>query len=104
MEERRIPGPRGRWLVGDLAAYESDRIGWLSRSRDEYGDLVRLAPHAVAVHDAEAAYEVLAGTNRDFLLDNAVRIDQLEEIHEQLPEWMRRRRWITRAIGRHLTP
>ena len=99
-----IPGPRGRWLVGELPEYERDKVGWLTRSRETYGDVVRLAPHVVVVHDAEAAYEVLAGTNRDFLLDDAMRADQLGDLAERLPHWMRRRRWVTRAVGRHLNP
>lgn len=99
-----IPGPRGRWLVGELPEYEKDKVGWLTRSRETYGDVVRLAPHVVVVHDAEAAYEVLAGTNRDFLLDDAMRADQLGDLADRLPHWMRRRRWVTRAVGRHLTP
>lgn len=104
MDQRRIPGPRGRWLVGEMPEYDRDRVGWLDRSRDEYGDVVRLAPHVVVVHDAEAAYQVLAGTNRDFQLDDAVRADQIGDLRDRLPDWMRRRRWVTRAIGRHLTP
>lgn len=68
---RRPPGPRGRWLVGDVTAYEADSIGWLTRTRAEYGDVVRMSNDVVVVHDPQLAHQVLAGTNDAYLHDTA---------------------------------
>lgn len=68
---RRPPGPRGRWLVGDVTAYEADSIGWLTRTRAEYGDVVRMSNDVVVVHDPRLAHQVLAGTNDAYLHDTA---------------------------------
>ncbi|GAA3603948.1 hypothetical protein GCM10022419_105640 [Nonomuraea rosea] len=46
----KIPGPRGQWLVGQLLAYECDRMSWLRTNQADYGDIIRLAPHAVVVY------------------------------------------------------
>ena len=37
---RRPPGPRGRFLTGNLAAFRQDVLGFLTRSAREYGDIV----------------------------------------------------------------
>ncbi|MGA8116219.1 MAG: hypothetical protein WCA46_21385, partial [Actinocatenispora sp.] len=49
--------------------YLADRIGWLVSSRDQYGDVVRIAPDTLVTHDPEMAHEVLATTNDTYLLD-----------------------------------
>lgn len=68
---RRPPGPRGPWWVGDVTAYEADSIGWLTRTRAEYGDVVRMSNDVVVVHDPQFAHQVLAGTNDAYLHDTA---------------------------------
>src|SRR5690606_6921328 len=68
---RRPPGPRGQPFVGDLDAYQADRLGWLRRAHCEYGDLVRITPSMTVVNHPEVAHEILADTNDRFLLDTA---------------------------------
>lgn len=64
-----VPGPRGRWLVGDLENYVADRIGWLRDTKNAYGDVVRISPDTLVVHDPAVAHRVLAQTNDTFLLE-----------------------------------
>ena len=41
-ESRRAPGPRGRFLVGNLGDFRGDRlIGTMAQARARYGDVVR---------------------------------------------------------------
>ncbi len=36
------PGPKGRFLTGNLLDYSRDQLGYLTRCAREYGDVVRL--------------------------------------------------------------
>ena len=53
------PGPAGERWVGNLAAYETDRLGFLLRSRDEFGDLVAFDRRTAIVHGPELVAQVL---------------------------------------------
>jgi len=46
-----------------ISVTASGGIGWLAGRRERHGHLVRLAPGAVVVHNAQLAHEVLAATN-----------------------------------------
>jgi cytochrome P450 len=100
-----VPGPRGRWLVGDVTAYQRDRLAWLVASRERYGDVVRLSPEIVVVHDAELAHEVLAATNDTYMLDSTLRAGKRERARNEahLDEWMRTRRDVWRAVAERIT-
>jgi cytochrome P450 len=100
-----IPGPRGKWFVGDVVAYQRDRLAWLTASRDRYGDVVRLAPDIVVVHDAELAHEVLAATNETYTVDSMLRAGRRErELNEaHLRAWMPVRRDVWLAIADRIT-
>lgn len=63
MRQGTIPGPKGRWLVGDTLEYERDRLGWLLRTRENYGDIVRLAPGVVVLHDPQVIHSVLTSAS-----------------------------------------
>lgn len=97
MRNASVPGPPGRWLVGSVIEYDQDRIGWLTSTKDRYGDVVRLAPDITVLHDPADIHQVLAATNRDYILDNALepgrRFDQRAQA--ALQDWMdiRRRTW-----------
>ncbi len=100
-----IPGPRGKWLVGDVVAYQRDRIAWLVGNRDTYGDIVRLAPGTAVVHDAELAHEILAATDDSYTIDSMLRAGrrqrELNEAH--LRQWMRVRRGVWRTVAERVT-
>ncbi|HEY0094530.1 MAG TPA: cytochrome P450, partial [Archangium sp.] len=41
-DARRIPpGPRGHWLLGNLPERRADPLGFFTRGRERYGDVVR---------------------------------------------------------------
>ncbi len=58
----RPPGPRGSRLSGNLADYDADRLGFLTRVQQEYGDVVRFGPHTTIVFDSADVAEVLGGS------------------------------------------
>lgn len=105
MARSTVPGPRGQWLVGDVVAYQRDRLGWLAASRERYGDVVRLAPGTVVVHDAELAHRVLATTNETFTVDSVLRSGRRERrrLEAHLEEWMRVRRGVWRSVAERVT-
>jgi cytochrome P450 len=94
MVRTRPPGPRGQWLIGDVRGYEADRMGWLRRTRDEYGDVVRLAPDTIVVHHRVTAHSVLASTNDAFLLDTSLLAGRRHRrrAHAGLDAWQTTRR------------
>lgn len=106
MTETGIPGPRGQWLVGQLPAYERDRMSWLRTNQAGYGDIIRLAPHAVVVLDPDAAQQIFTQTNDTYMLDNAIVVSRRARAVQEarLPVLMRRRRLASRAMVNHLTP
>ncbi|MGO4257595.1 hypothetical protein [Marmoricola sp. RAF53] len=62
----RPPGPRGRWFIGNLQAYEQDRLGFLMRSREAHGGVVSLGRHTTVIHDPDTAVAVLG--SEDFVI------------------------------------
>lgn len=98
---QRIPGPPGLPFIGSTLAYDTDPLGWLTSTRAKYGDVVRLDPATVVVHDPVLIHEVLRSTNDEFLLDNALDGGRRgrEALLAGLPEWMRTRRYLGRAAN-----
>jgi cytochrome P450 len=105
MASTTAPGPRGKPLVGDILAYESDRVGWLARNRDRYGDVVRLSPKMVAVHRPELAHRVLAATNDEYTIDALLKSTAREwrALQAYLAEWMQVRREVWKSVSERLT-
>ncbi|RSM77796.1 cytochrome P450 [Kibdelosporangium aridum] len=99
-----IPGPRGQWLVGDVVAYQRDRIGWLTRTKERYGDFVRLSPGAIVVHDPETAHSILAATNDAYLLDTALSSGNRarRRLLDSTPDWMATRRDVWHGFAAQL--
>ncbi|WP_329110732.1 cytochrome P450 [Micromonospora sp. NBC_01699] len=67
----RPPGPRGHWLMGNIPEYDADRIGFLRRNHEEYGDVFSYDERAVFVIDPDLTHDVLARTNTDFITELA---------------------------------
>jgi unspecific monooxygenase len=92
-------------LVGDVSAYEADSIGWLTRTRAEYGDVVRMSNDVVVVHDPQLAHQVLAGTNNAYLhdtSDDAGKRGQ-ERAAASVGQEMSTRRGVFHTFADHLT-
>lgn len=64
----RPPGPRGQLLVGNLRAYEEDRLGFLLRARDRYGDVVAFDDRTTIINGGALSQALLLDRGRDFAL------------------------------------
>ncbi|GAB3146252.1 cytochrome P450 [Micromonospora sonneratiae] len=97
-----MPGPRGLPYVGSALDYEDDPLGWMIGTRAEYGDVVRLDPESIVVHDPRLVHHVLVETNADFILDNSFVGGRRgrQELLAGLPEWMSVRRYLNRGVVR----
>jgi cytochrome P450 len=65
----RPPGPKGHWLLGNLAEFRRDLLGFFTRCAREYGDLVALRLGTRHVHLAshpDFVEQVLVTENRKF--------------------------------------
>lgn len=100
----RIPGPKGKWLIGDVLEFEKDPIGWLERTKRDYGDAVRLDPDTVVMHHPQAVHRLLSWTNGAVILDNALLDERASQrdLLARLPEWMAVRRDTLRSLHRNL--
>ncbi|GIL25778.1 cytochrome P450 [Actinocatenispora comari] len=63
---RALPGPRGSALAGNERAYQHDRIGFLQRCQQQYGDVFRLDAGTVVVCDPDRARRILADSQQRF--------------------------------------
>ncbi|MFC0626697.1 cytochrome P450 [Kribbella deserti] len=98
----RVPGPRGLPFVGAILDFEDDPLGWMVRTREKYGDVVRLDSSMVVVHDPAIAHEVLRTTNDEYMLDNRLEASKRgqQELLDGLPSWMDARRYLARGVSR----
>jgi cytochrome P450 len=104
------PGPRGRWLVGNLLEFRKDVLGFLERCREEFGHMVSVRlgnKRLVLVSDPAAVEEVLVTKNHDFGKHFGVRL--LEPVLGNgllLSEgdfWLHQRRLVQPAFSRRMT-
>lgn len=54
-----LPGPRGGRLSGNVGAFESDRLAFLTQASADFGGLVRFDGATTIVNDVELALEIL---------------------------------------------
>jgi cytochrome P450 len=99
------PGPRGRWLAGNLPEYRRDRLGFLTRCARDYGDMValRFGPHKLLlVSDPRLIEEVLAAKSGLFIKHFALRLTPILLGRGLLTSegdfWMRQRRLVQPAF------
>lgn len=99
-----IPGPKGKWLIGDAMEFDKDPVGWMLRTKPIYGDVVRLDNETIVVHDPGLINQVFAETNNDFLLDNATVSGSKgrEILLEGLKQWMQSRKYLGKALNRNI--
>lgn len=85
----RPPGPRGLKIIGNIEAFEEDRLGFLLDCRDKYGDVVRFSDRVTIIFGADLVNEVLVNTNSTYAItDNFL----LEEVSTDLVgKWMHAR-------------
>lgn|GEM_PF-2493805 len=63
---RALPGPRGSALAGNERTYQHDRVGFLRRCQQQYGDVFRLDAGTVVVCDPDRARRILADSQHQF--------------------------------------
>ncbi len=93
------PGPKGRFLIGNLQEYDRDHLGFLIRCAREYGDVVRfniLNVWVYALNHPDHIDYVLVRNNRNFIKSRRSR-EQLRFLGEGLLTsegsfWRRQRR------------
>ena len=93
------PGPKGRFLTGNLREYDRDQLGFLTRCAREYGDVVRfniLKVWVYALNHPDHIDHVLVRNNRNFIKSRRTR-EQLRFLGEGLLTsegrfWRRQRR------------
>jgi len=92
----RPPGPRGHWLMGNIPAYEADRIGFLQRCHREYGDVFSFDERTIFVADPELVHEVLADPHGGFVTELAPFSSgrDLDRAARQAGSWMSARRTV----------
>ncbi|MEV6725652.1 cytochrome P450 [Streptomyces xanthochromogenes] len=61
-----IPGPAGDTYLGNLHAFSSDPLGFLTSCAREYGDVVRLGDHNVLLTGPELVERMLVDRGGDF--------------------------------------
>src|SRR4051812_28449219 len=73
------PGPKPRWLGGNLAAFRRDRLGFLTECARTYGDVValRFGPRRMmVVNHPDLVEEVLVANNRHYIKHFALRMTE----------------------------
>ena len=72
-----IPGPKGRWLGGNLRDFSDDRLAFLDRCFRDFGDVVpiRFAHRRLVVFNhPDMVEEILVTRNRQFIKHFALRL------------------------------
>ncbi|WP_020518727.1 cytochrome P450 [Catelliglobosispora koreensis] len=92
-----IPGPKGRWLIGDTLTYEQDRIGWLHGAWDTYGDIVQLAPKVVVIYHPAEIQRVLASPDA---VPGHAAMTGGRSLTSTLPQWTQTRRALWHELDR----
>jgi cytochrome P450 len=62
IEARPIPGPKGQFILGSARAFQEDKLGFLRRCAEEFGDVFRFSVgpvSAVVVNDLDVVHEIL---------------------------------------------
>jgi cytochrome P450 len=101
------PGPKGRFFRGNLPDFARDRLGFLSRCKQEYGDYfsLRFGPkRIVVISDPAGIEEVLVTHSRNFTKHFALRLNPLLLGNGLLTSegdfWLRQRRLAQPAFQR----
>lgn len=103
----RPPGPRGHWLWGNIAAFQTDRLGYMTEAAREYGGIVylRFAYRKVwLVTEPSVIESVLVTQARQFRKHFALRINPVVLGNGLLTSegdfWLRQRRLAQPAFAR----
>ena len=105
-----IPGPRGRWLAGNLPEFRAGMLPFFERCRYEYGKVAafRLGPkRLILLSDPSLIEEVLVAKNKSFKKHFATRLLRPVLGNGLLlsegSQWLRQRRLVQPAFSRRFT-
>jgi cytochrome P450 len=91
------PGPKGLPIIENLEAFESDRLGFLEKCRDDYGDIVRYHKNTYIVYHPELIETVLKRTNKEFRVGFDVFQRGIDKAHTD--DFMKYRSSVSTAMG-----
>lgn len=96
------PGPRGHRVIGNLKAYEEDRLGFLMQSARQYGPVVRYSDEVYILNAPSLVEETLRRTNQEFAQDHDTQGQRIDTVKGSplLERWMSQRR----AAGKGMSP
>jgi cytochrome P450 len=62
------PGPKGLPIIGNLEAFEEDRLGFILKCRRDYGDIVRYNSKSYIIYHPDDLEQVFSRTNKEFVI------------------------------------
>lgn len=68
MPMRIPPGPPGLRFIGNIEAYEDDRLGFLTRCARDHGDIAAYSRDLYIISGPDLVERLLSGTNREFMI------------------------------------
>src|SRR5258707_10291540 len=105
----RPPGPKGTPIMGVMRDFNRDQLGFIERTREEYGDIVWMrflyVPALFLYHPDEVEY-VLSTNSRNFIKSMSLRSNFFQRLvgngllTSQGEEWKRQRRLSQPAFHR----
>ena len=95
-----LPGPKGKWFIGDALAFDAGPVKWMVEKQREYGDLVKMDSETITIHHPDLIHYVLDNTNKQFLLDNAVTSGSQgrQTLLDSLNGWMDSRKYLSKGL------
>ncbi|NUW40219.1 cytochrome P450 [Nonomuraea rhodomycinica] len=87
--------------MGNVTAYEKDRVGFLRRHHRDHGDVFSFDERIVFTVDPRLAHQVLTATNRDYVTEPApfAGTSAPRDAGEAARPWMRARRVLRPALA-----
>jgi unspecific monooxygenase len=91
--------------VGNSYDYDRDRIGFLERSLDEFGDVFSFSKNTIFVHDPVLVHDLFNRTNTDFIAETSIFVDGQESarLDRGMEAWMNSRKIGFQAMSRTVT-
>jgi cytochrome P450 len=84
-----VAGPSGDRWSGNLADFETDRLAFMLRMRDEFGGLVRFDSRTTIVNDPHLAAEILLDRKKSFAIRENFRGETLTRDQVAETKWLR---------------
>lgn len=100
MQHVQPPGPKGLPLIGNIEAFEEDRLGFLLACAKEYGDIVRFNDQVYILNNADFVEYVLTRTNHEFSIPFNFLLERVSQA--ETPAWMKQRHGTAPGLGQKM--